>query len=94
MTGLANILNIVGLSLGVLSAVILAFSLNKLLAAIALTADAHDLSMQSPLVVGGLDRHRDAGTRSAKRRTGLGLALLALSFVLQLVAILVSSSAP
>jgi hypothetical protein len=101
----SHCLELAGLCLGLVASIILAFSLNELLRAFALVAEAHDLMIQTSVsraalghgdlvLLDGADKHLDRGGKSARRRTTVGLVLLALSFACQLGAVLLPAPAP
>ena len=76
-------------------------SLNALLTELALTANAHDLTIQQlthptadVVVFTGLDSHIAKGEASARRRTVAGVLLVGLGSVLQAAAVILSILKP
>ena len=89
-------LGFVGLILGLIGSVALAVSLNRVIAALSLASDAHDLAIEGLVTPGGsIVRftgtyiHVEAGRKSAARWVTLGLWLLVLSFACQAAALVV-----
>src|ERR1700693_888996 len=87
-------LNTVGLALGLLGSVILAFSLNGVLSEIALAINFIDTALEGMLSsqgdilrARGLQRRLDRATRKSSRWTIVGLIMLAAAFGLQLIAL-------
>ena len=80
----------IGLVIGLVGALILAFSLRRVLGALILACTALDLTVETLcgrediVQVAGLDRHLDRGMRSAKARTMIGTVFLAAGYGLQL----------
>jgi len=89
-----TIVLIIGLSLGMVGAVVLAFSLKPLNLVIANCIKFINLTVTalcnptSPVpVFKGLDTQLDKGFLSAKRRNLFGVVMLGLSFLVQLIAL-------
>lgn len=82
------VLALFGLLLGLAGSVVLAISLNGVIAALSLATDAHDVAIEgllsptSPIVrFTGTDTHVTQGRKSSGRLVELGLWLLVLSFL-------------
>ena len=93
-------ISMVGLVAGFVGSLILAFSLNRLLAALNLAATTHDATFETQygsgpiLLFTNIERQLKRGASSARWRTAVGAILLALSFACQLVVSAASSNAP
>ena len=94
-------LGFAGLGAGLIGSGLLAFSLNRVINALALATDAHDLAIEGlladsasvPIVrFTGTDVHVKKGQQAALRMTWTGLWMLAVSFALQGVALFLTAS--
>jgi hypothetical protein len=88
------VLSLVGLVSGLVGALILAFSLNRIVEELVLAFESTDTTLEALISsqhvpkFTGMDRRLKAGLTSAKSRTNLGLILLAISFAFQLLALI------
>jgi hypothetical protein len=88
--------SIVALVFGFLGSVMLAASMNRLFRPILLSLNAFDTTLKAYLggdqnvpVFRGLDKHLDRGVIANKRLSVAGFLLLAIGFILQLVALFI-----
>ena len=84
------LLSLVGLVLGVVGAIILAFSLNGLLAGLILASTAHDFAIEQlsapagdVVIFTGTNKHIERGEKRGARLIGVGLWLVVASFLSQ-----------
>lgn len=88
-------LNVIGLSLSLLGSVILAVSLNRVILALQLAFESIDTTIGALCQPGaavprflGIEKQVGQGLRSGNARTTIGVALVAIGFVAQLMAVL------
>jgi hypothetical protein len=102
MFSFPTVLALAGLVLGLVGSILLALSLNRVIDALALATDAHDVAFEGilnsrpnePVIrFTGTDKHVERGRAHAAGLTRLGLWLLAISFAFQGAALLVPSAA-
>ena len=97
MMNVPALLGLAGLSAGLLSSVLLGLSLGRFNQAVWAALEAHGLALETlvdptshVVLFTGLDKHLQRGARSATWMTRGGLFLLALSFLLQGAALVLS----
>jgi hypothetical protein len=92
-----KIVALFGLLIGFVASLFLAISLTRLVRAILLCVNAFDVTIQSYFshsqgipVFKGLDKHLQQGVETNKKYNVVGFALLGISFLLQVVALMMT----